>query len=241
VRKRTPKTNGHARRVANGNKQRPLTDVDREGALELVRGRCASLVADCWRMTIDQAEQALAGNLHGNRVGFPFAVDEPGEPKVSTCDDGLVVERDGRRGVITWADVAGELVGDEDDSIDGEADLRDDEPNTAVDDPAPAGYVDQVVPLEAIVVSKHNPRQTFDEAKLAELAASIERHGLLEPLLVRPLDASSSGLKPQASGLRYELVAGERRLRASKLAGKTDAPVRIAPLSESEGNYTHDA
>ena len=70
----------------------------------------------------------------------------------------------------------------------------------------------QDIPLEKIHESKTNPRGYFDQAKLAELADNIRQHGVLQPILVRPL--------PQGAAGNYELVAGTRRYRASKLAGR---------------------
>ena len=63
----------------------------------------------------------------------------------------------------------------------------------------------------------HNqPRKDFDEKALSELAESIEQHGVLQPLVVRPLANGS-----------YQLVAGERRWRAARIAGLTEVPVVI--------------
>jgi len=66
----------------------------------------------------------------------------------------------------------------------------------------------RVIPLERIEPNPDQPRTIFDESALAELANSIREHGVLQPILVRPLGES-----------RYQLVAGERRWRASKQAG----------------------
>ena len=68
----------------------------------------------------------------------------------------------------------------------------------------------KVVALDRIEPNPGQPRTIFDEAALAELAGSIREHGVLQPILVRPLGDN-----------RYQLVAGERRWRASKLAGLT--------------------
>ncbi|GGR16227.1 ParB/RepB/Spo0J family partition protein [Deinococcus ruber] len=68
----------------------------------------------------------------------------------------------------------------------------------------------------------HQPRRRAEDANLQELAASIRVKGILQPLLVRPT----------ASG--YELVAGERRLRAAELAGLTEVPVLIRELTDAE-------
>lgn len=69
----------------------------------------------------------------------------------------------------------------------------------------------------------HQPRTSFDEAPLAELAASIREYGVLQPLLVTKADNG-----------RYQLIAGERRLRASKLAGLTSVPVIERTLDEQQ-------
>ena len=74
-----------------------------------------------------------------------------------------------------------------------------------------------------IVPNKEQPRKTFDETALAELADSIRQHGVLQPLLVRPL----------ANG-GYQLVAGERRWRASRMAELKEVPVIIKELSDTE-------
>src|SRR5207245_6080191 len=66
----------------------------------------------------------------------------------------------------------------------------------------------QDIPLAKIRESKTNPRRFFDEVKLAELADNIRQHGVLQPILLRPLPEGETGL--------YELVAGARRYRASK-------------------------
>lgn len=71
--------------------------------------------------------------------------------------------------------------------------------------------------------NRDQPRREFDEKSLAELADSISQHGILQPLLVRPfLDGG------------YQIVAGERRYRAARMAGLTEVPVVIRDLSDSE-------
>ncbi len=77
--------------------------------------------------------------------------------------------------------------------------------------------------ISEIEPNRSQPRKDFDEAALNELADSISKHGLLQPILVRPLPLGG-----------YEIVAGERRYRASRMAGLTEVPVIIRELSESE-------
>lgn len=72
------------------------------------------------------------------------------------------------------------------------------------------------VPIGAIFPNKRQPRSVFDDERLEELADSVRQYGILQPLVVRPL---SEG--------RYELIAGERRLRAAKLAGLDTVPISI--------------
>ena len=79
------------------------------------------------------------------------------------------------------------------------------------------------VPLAEIRPNPRQPRRAFDEAALAELADSIRAQGVLQPLLVRP--GADGG---------YELVAGERRLRAAERAGLTRVPVVVRTLTEAE-------
>lgn len=79
------------------------------------------------------------------------------------------------------------------------------------------------IPLEQIRVNKNQPRQVFDETKLAELAESIKEHGVVQPILLKKNEDQS-----------YEIVAGERRWRASKLAGLKLIPAIIKDLSTKE-------
>ncbi len=72
------------------------------------------------------------------------------------------------------------------------------------------------VPLTAIEVNPNQPRKSFDDEQLKALADSIKANGVIQPLLVRPLEAG-----------RYELVAGERRLRASRMAGVESVPAYV--------------
>jgi len=79
------------------------------------------------------------------------------------------------------------------------------------------------LPINEIIPNKEQPRKTFDEAALNELADSIAQHGVLQPLLVRPLTTGG-----------YQLVAGERRWRASRIAGLKEVPVIVKELSDTE-------
>ena len=74
-----------------------------------------------------------------------------------------------------------------------------------------------------IVPNRDQPRKDFDAEALKELSDSIKEHGLIQPLLVRPLDDGS-----------YQIVAGERRWRASRMAGLEKIPVVIKELSDDE-------
>lgn len=79
------------------------------------------------------------------------------------------------------------------------------------------------VKLMDIEPNREQPRKQFDEEALSELADSISKHGVLQPLLVRPLTDGS-----------YQLVAGERRWRASRMAGLTEVPVVVKDLTDSQ-------
>lgn len=77
--------------------------------------------------------------------------------------------------------------------------------------------------ISEIEPDRDQPRRVFDEDALAELADSIAEHGVIQPILVRPLPDGG-----------YRIVAGERRWRASRLAGKTMIPAIVRDLSELE-------
>lgn len=78
------------------------------------------------------------------------------------------------------------------------------------------------VNIMLIDVNPHQPRTVFDDEALKELSASIKKHGVLQPLVVTP------------NGDHFELIAGERRLRASKLAGLNKVPVIIRDAAEHQ-------
>ena len=84
----------------------------------------------------------------------------------------------------------------------------------------------QDIPLSRIRESKTNPRRQFDETRLAELADNIRLHGVLQPILVRPL--------PGGEAESYELVAGARRYRASRLAKCESIPATIRELTDPQ-------
>lgn len=77
--------------------------------------------------------------------------------------------------------------------------------------------------ISEIEPNRTQPRKAFDEAALAELSESIREHGVLQPILVRPLLRGG-----------YQIVAGERRYRAARLAGLTEIPATVRELSEEE-------
>ncbi|WP_394966037.1 ParB/RepB/Spo0J family partition protein [Candidatus Allofournierella excrementigallinarum] len=79
------------------------------------------------------------------------------------------------------------------------------------------------LPLREIEPDKDQPRKDFDEQALAELADSIARHGLLQPIAVRA-----------AAGGAYKIIAGERRWRAARLAGLSEVPVVIKDVTDAE-------
>ena len=79
------------------------------------------------------------------------------------------------------------------------------------------------LPLAQIEVNPFQPRTTFEQESLTELADSIKVHGVIQPITVRKIE-----------GNKYQLIAGERRLRASKLAGRNEIPAYIRAASDQE-------
>ena len=104
-------------------------------------------------------------------------------------------------------------------NIDADAD---DDKKDAGDDSKFMGTVTEI-PLDHIEINPFQPRADFDEQKLQELSDSIKVHGVIQPVTLRKLGAN-----------KYQLIAGERRLRASKLAGLTKIPAYIRTANDQE-------
>ncbi|HEX9904440.1 MAG TPA: ParB/RepB/Spo0J family partition protein [Propylenella sp.] len=95
-------------------------------------------------------------------------------------------------------------------------------------EPRPAGGGEagrRIVPIGLIDRNQRNPRRDFRDEDLQELAGSLRRHGIVQPIVVRPIDGA---------GERYEIIAGERRWRAAQLAGLHEVPVTVLDVSERE-------
>ncbi len=91
-------------------------------------------------------------------------------------------------------------------------------------------------PIEEIRPARDNPRQRFDEQRLQELADSIRAQGLVQPLVVRLLDAAElkADQKRSESGGSFVLIAGERRWRAAQRAGLKEVPVVVKDVSATQ-------
>src|ERR1700709_736004 len=81
------------------------------------------------------------------------------------------------------------------------------------------------VPIEFLKANPRNPRRTFADAELGELAASIKQHGVIQPIVVRPVKGAND---------RYEIIAGERRWRAAQIAGLHEVPIAPVDVSDSD-------
>lgn len=97
-------------------------------------------------------------------------------------------------------------------------------PEPTSPEPNAPAEIPSTVPIETISPNPFQPREIFDDEAIAELAESIKQKGVLQPLLVRP--STTSG--------RYDLIAGERRFRAAKLAGLRDVPVQVRDVDDRE-------
>lgn len=80
---------------------------------------------------------------------------------------------------------------------------------------------DRMVPIEHVSRNPKNPRRSFDEGELQDLASSIRQHGIVQPVVVRPRGAN-----------QYEIIAGERRWRAAQLAGLIEIPVIVRDVDD---------
>ena len=82
------------------------------------------------------------------------------------------------------------------------------------------------IPIASIYPNPAQPRKTFNKGELEGLSHSIRENGVIQPITVRPSDDSG----------RYQLIAGERRLRASALAGLTDIPCIVADMDDCKSS-----
>ena len=78
------------------------------------------------------------------------------------------------------------------------------------------------IQLEKLVTNPFQPRKIFDDETIGELAQSIQEHGIIQPIVVRK------------KGKKYEIVVGERRFRASKIAGLNEIPAIVKELTEEQ-------
>lgn len=95
--------------------------------------------------------------------------------------------------------------------------------NSPAPEPANQLAPDRTVPIDRVSPNPRNPRRSFGEADLIDLAQSIREHGIVQPVVVRP--------SPDQSG-RYEIVAGERRWRAAQRAGLAELPVIVRDVDD---------
>jgi len=95
----------------------------------------------------------------------------------------------------------------------------------ASETPAAPSGAPSLLPVGQIQAGKYQPRTRMDDGSLAELASSIKSQGIMQPVLVRPIDQSPSGA-------RYEIIAGERRFRAAQLAGLDEIPVLVREVDD---------
>jgi ParB family chromosome partitioning protein len=99
---------------------------------------------------------------------------------------------------------------------------------STADEPAPSqaqASGGSVLPIAYLRPGRFQPRRHFDEAMLDELASSIRQHGLLQPILVRPVPGTADA---------YEIIAGERRWRAAQRASLHDVPVIVQSLTDTQ-------
>ncbi len=99
--------------------------------------------------------------------------------------------------------------------------LGGDEPSRS--EPSRADETARALPLDALQPGRYQPRTRMDESSLQELAASIRGHGVMQPIVVRPVGEG-----------RWEIIAGERRYRAAGLAGLTEVPVVVREVSDEQ-------
>lgn len=116
------------------------------------------------------------------------------------------------------------------DDVDGEATKSEHSATNSVGSPSTQPGGPRPIRLEEIVPNRQQPRREFNAESIGQLAASIARHGLVQPLVVRPV----ASLQDSQGVVKYELIAGERRWRASRAAGIEAVPVIVREVDNQE-------
>ena len=96
---------------------------------------------------------------------------------------------------------------------------------------APVGMAPTTLRLSQLHTGKDQPRTRMDEGSLYELAESIKSQGVMQPVLVRPISGRGAGTGGGAADA-YEIIAGERRVRAARLAGLDEVPVLVKDVPD---------
>lgn len=107
--------------------------------------------------------------------------------------------------------------------------LGDDKPDFDLGSPAAPAAPPTALALGRLQAGRYQPRTRMDETALQELAASIRTHGLMQPIVVRPVDGP---LRAADASQVFEIVAGERRFRAARLAGLSEVPVIVREVAD---------
>jgi ParB family chromosome partitioning protein len=105
------------------------------------------------------------------------------------------------------------------------AELSRDMPEASSGEGPGLGASRRTLPVALIERNRKNPRRDFRQEDLEELAASLSQHGMVQPIVVRPINGA---------GERYEIIAGERRWRAAQIAGLHEVPVNVLDVSDRE-------
>lgn len=111
-------------------------------------------------------------------------------------------------------------------------------PSATATKPAPARHRTIRVPLDCVAPNPNQPRRSISEQGIARLAGSIKRNGIIQPIVIRPLGGTSAtgmaGPVSTQSTVKYELIAGERRWRAARVAGLSDVPAILRDATEEQ-------
>lgn len=161
--------------------------------------------------------------MQGVSADGMFHMQQPGVVSMANVDQGVKKSRLGR-GLSSLIGEPVKLVSPNSGGISVNTHATASAPSGASVD-ARGGLV--MVGVGEIGPSRNQPRRVFDEAALLRLTASIQRSGMMQPVVLR-------AMPEDAGGVRYELVAGERRWRAAKMAGLTTVPAVVRDLSDEE-------
>ena len=216
-------------RKSSGNRSRQPVETTEESKSVAAKRPASEIEKKAAKAIDDVSRETAAKDPDSGKKSVSRETESPADEATDVTAEAADVETTGSQDTAAKdapAEANDAEPGDDEKDGDGEASAEDSSGLVPV-----PGATFAELPVELISPNPRQPRQVFDEEDIEELASSIKEVGLLQPIVVRRID--------DEEGTRYELIMGERRLRASELAGETTIPAIVRETDD--GDLLRDA